>query len=225
MTIEKSIGWVKKTINPIGGLCPEKYRCSYCYVPSFYKRFGWKTEPHLKLEVFEKARRRRKPTRYFLCSTHDLFGDWVPRHWIVQILDDIRKLSRHTFLILTKYPKRTLDFPRISETLDTIPDNCWLGITITSRKDLGRFWPLFFYRPPTKFISFEPLLGDIGDIHEDVLHGVSWIIIGALTLPGGHTRQPQKEWVESLLRQADQYKVPVFMKPNLKWENKRQELP
>lgn len=111
MTIEKSIGWVKHTINPIGGLCPEEYRCSYCYVPPFYKRFGWKTEPHLKLEVFAAVRRRRKPTRYFLCSTHDLFGAWVPRYWIVQILDEIRKLPRHTFLTLTKYPGSDIGFP------------------------------------------------------------------------------------------------------------------
>jgi protein gp37 len=219
MTIERSIGWADDTLNPIGGLCPPEYRCSYCYVPSFYDRFGWETEPHLKLEAFGKARRRKKPTRYFLCSTHDLFGPWIPRSWIVGILSEASKLGTHTFLILTKYPERTLDFT------NSIPWNCWLGVTITKNEDLRRFWPLVFHRPRTKFISFEPLLGDIGDIHEDILHRVNWIIVGALSLPGGRTKQPEREWVESLLRQADQYKVRVFMKPNLKWENRREELP
>lgn len=226
MTIERSIGWADDTLNPVGGLCPPEYRCSYCYVPSFYKRFGWETEPHLKLKAFEKARRRKKPTRYFLCSTHDLFGPWIPRHWIVEIFNQVRKLRRHTFLILTKYPERTLDFPSSLDSLDTIPRNCWLGVTITRNEDLRRFWPLGFHRPLTKFISFEPLLGDIGDIHEDVLHRVNWIIIGPLSLPpGGRTQQPKREWVKSLLRQADCYRVPVFMKPNLKWENRREEFP
>jgi len=225
VSIEKSIGWVKHTVNPIGGLCPEEYRCSYYYVPPFYDRFGWETAPHLQLEAFEKCRKRKKPTRYFLCSTHDLFGPWIPRDWIVRIFNQVRKLQRHTFLILTKYPERTLDFPQTSDSLDTIPRNCWLGVTITNRDDLRRFWPLGFHRRLTKFISFEPFLGDVGDIHEDVLRRVNWIIIGALTLPGGRTKQPEREWVKSLLKQADRHKIPVFVKSNLDWPEKRQEIP
>lgn len=206
MSIEKSIGWVKHTINPIGGLCPEEYRCSYCYVPSFYKRFGWKTEPHLKLEAFEQARWRRKPTRYFLCSTHDLFGTWVPPHWIRAILSYVEALKRHTFLVLTKYPERV--------TNKELPQNLWLGTTITEQREAVRILCLHLTPVDLHFISFEPLLNKI-ELPLYVWGYIDWIIIGALTLPGGHTKQPEGEWVESLVKQADLYKIPVFLKDNL----------
>lgn len=217
MSIEKSIGWVKHTINPIGGLCPEEYRCSYCYVPSFYKRFGWKTEPHLKLEAFENARWRRKPTQYFLCSTHDLFGAWIPKRWILEILWEVEQLRQQTFLILTKYPNRALNF--------TFSSNVLLGTTITKQTELTRLDSLGMSAVKRRFVSFEPLLSKITEIFPYRWRDIDWIIIGALTLPGGRTKQPEREWVESLVEQADRYKIPVFMKENLEWENRRREFP
>lgn len=219
MSIEKSIGWVSKTINPIGGLCPREYRCSYCYVPPFYKRFGWKTEPHLKLEVFEQARRRRKPTRYFLCSTHDLFGPWIPKEWIKAVLSTVDTLRQHTFLLLTKYPMRIHKQWRVQ-----LPRNLWLGTTITDQEAMLQCCPIGTSGATVRFISFEPLLGSV-IIPDQFWADIDWIIIGALTLPGGRTRQPEPEWVDSLIWQADRHKIPVFMKDNLEWENRRREFP
>ena len=62
---------------------------------------------------------------------------------------------------------------------------------------------------PHKYISFEPLLGEI----TVVAGGMSWYIISAQTGPGAI--KPQQEWVEKLIARADQEKIPVFLKDNL----------
>lgn len=227
MSVEKSIGWAEKTLNPILGLCPPEYRCSYCYVPPFYKRFGWDTTPRLDLSVFDAVGKRRKPTRYFLCSTHDLFGEWVPNSWIVDILHQIILNHPHTFCILTKYPDRARNW--------TMPKNAWLGVTVNRKPDIHRVVDLGFCNVGLRSISFEPLLGAV-DMPSNFWGMMDWIIIGALTLPGGRTKQPEREWVESLIDQAERHKIPIFLKDNLKIDGlvvplqpdgsfKRQEFP
>lgn len=219
MSFETSVGWADRQVNPIKGLCPKEYRCSYCYVPPFYKRFGWDTTPRLDLSVFDTVQKRRKPTRYFLCSTHDLFGPWIPKEWIKAVLSTVDTLKHHTFLLLTKYPMRIHKQWRVQ-----LPRNLWLGTTITDSQATLRSAPIGKSGATVRFISFEPLLGLV-KLPEQFWADIDWIIIGALTLPGGHTKQPEGEWVESLVSQADRHKIPVFMKDNLEWENRRREFP
>jgi protein gp37 len=210
MSVETSIGWAKETVNPIKGLCPEEYRCSYCYVPPIYKHWGWDTKPRLHLSAFDKVRKRRKPTRYFLCSTHDLFGPWVADEWIHNILDEVIDNHRHTFCILTKYPARLAGYR------NTISSNCWVGTTITSPEDFYVRVPALSVWPHRlRFASFEPLLAEIQETREEYWSLLDWIIIGAQTLPGGRTKQPEREWVESLISQAERHKIPIFLKDNL----------
>ncbi|NQT33243.1 MAG: DUF5131 family protein, partial [Candidatus Omnitrophica bacterium] len=88
-----------------------------------------------------------------------------------------------------------------------MPDNCWRGVTIT--KGEARVFPLV--DSGIRFASFEPLLGEIQ------MKGCpfDWIILGSLTGPGSKKYQPKVEWIENILRQADEYNVPVFMKNSL----------
>ena len=134
----------------------------------------------------------------------ELFGPWIPREWVLKILEVIKENPHHAFQILTKYP---------SNATYNFPDNVWLGYTITD------FYDLFWYdlkdfedtKAKTHFISFEPLLGEIPT---DCLNGnIDWIIIGSQTNP---YKPPKKEWVLLLLGRAKQLGIPVFMKNNLK---------
>jgi protein gp37 len=58
-----------------------------------------------------------------------------------------------------------------------------------------------------KFISFEPLIGDIGKVD---LTGISWLIIGGES--GPHHRPMNVEWARNLVRQAKEQNVAVWMK-------------
>ena len=63
-----------------------------------------------------------------------------------------------------------------------------------------------------KFVSFEPLLGDIGTVKFDfsLSEPISWIIIGGES--GPHHRSMQIEWARNIVRQAKDQGVAVWMK-------------
>ena len=61
-----------------------------------------------------------------------------------------------------------------------------------------------------KFLSIEPLLEDLGEIN---LEGISWVIIGGQT--GQKKIIPKREWVMNIQTQAEERKIPVFLKNNL----------
>lgn len=214
--VADTIGWAQFTIGPLKGRC--RGGCWYCYDRGRHRRFHLDPTPRLDLSVFEKPRKRRKPARIFVCSTHDLFGNWIPSAWIEAVLREAHESPQHVFQFLTKCPHRAIHF-RFS-----FPENAWVGVTIDSQRAveparaLGCLWRY------TRFVSCEPLLEKI-ELPGDLLGAIDLLIIGPLSLHGGRTRQPDPEWVESLLRQADQYRIPVYMKPNLEWKDKRQELP
>jgi len=214
--VARTIGWADFTIGPVKGRC--RGGCWYCYDHGRHQRFHLDPTPRLDLSVFEKPRKRKKPARIFVCSTHDLFGDWIPVDWIEAVLRQAADSPQHVFQFLTKNLSRAASFWFL------FPRNAWVGATVDQQKAVEQVTVLTGLKDNTRFISCEPLLERI-ELPEELLEALNLLIIGPLTVRGGRTRQPEPEWVESLLRQADQYKVPVFMKPNLKWRDKRQEFP
>ena len=58
-----------------------------------------------------------------------------------------------------------------------------------------------------KFLSCEPLLGDLGALN---LKGVDWVIVGGES--GTQARPMQKEWVLNIQRQCKEQNVPFFFK-------------
>ena len=199
------IEWCDFTVNPIKGLC--KYACSYCYARRMYKRFHWDEEVRLDMNQLDKIAKIKTPSKIFVCSTHDLFGDWIPDSWIFKIITELHRYPQHTFLLLTKNPQRYKNF--------SFRDNFWLGQTVLSKE-------IFVYLPDfknIKFISFEPLLNEnIGDYY---YKGINWFIIGGLTPKPKHTIKA----VESILLQADRFGVPVFIKDNTHYPKERKEFP
>jgi protein gp37 len=69
-----------------------------------------------------------------------------------------------------------------------------------------------------KFVSFEPLLGQIDyggtTWQEFMLSGINWVIIGQQT-PVRKSTMPKIEWIQDIVQAADQVDVPVFLKDNL----------
>jgi protein gp37 len=61
------------------------------------------------------------------------------------------------------------------------------------------------------FISFEPLLGDIGTVKfSNGFDKINWVIIGGES--GPHHRPMDIEWARNLVRQAKEQGVAVWMK-------------
>jgi len=114
------IKWCDFTINPICELCKNDFWC--CYARKIYKRFKWDTEINYNLSVFSDLRKIKKPSKIFVCSTHDVLSEWIQRHWIRRIISYCSDFPQHTFLFLTKNPARYASFEFL--------ENCYLKISI-----------------------------------------------------------------------------------------------
>ena len=199
------IPWADFVCNPVKGVCP--MGCWYCYARDIYKHWG--IDPTIRFDEAELAKvvHRKKPTKIFWGSTMELFGEWVEDEWLERIIDVVWDTPQHTHIFLTKRPGRLSDWG--------FPNNCWTGVSIDGtgalRVHLRKLDGLFHANSRTKFISFEPLLGDCNEFS---LMEIDWVIIGALSQGGRHT-MPKREWVEDIINRADQQGIPVFMKPEL----------
>ena len=198
MNTNTKIEWCDATWNPVVGC---KNGCWYCYGKRMNDRFKWIpkwNEPQL----FDKRLIEdmpKKPSKIFVGSMCDLFGDWIHKDWIKWIISIVKRNPQHTFQFLTKNPKRYLEFD--------FPNNCWLGTTITNRKDGWRIIDLT-RNNNYKFISFEPLLDMFDKEMNYWLKGIDLVIVGAMT--GIGAIKPKKEWIESIKHNN------IFYKNNIK---------
>lgn len=213
--VSKTIGWCDYTWNPVVGC---KNGCPYCYARRIRKRFN----PDIPFEQITNYDERlneplklKKPSKIFVGSMTDLFADWMPKYNVKYILEIVNQCPQHTFQFLTKNPKGYASFD--------FPENCWLGETITEWRDsLYGISPFNFSQNIIRFVSFEPLLGNIR-ISEK--YPYDWVIIGAMTGPGSQKYQPKKEWIDEIVKQADQKNIPIYIKDNAHYPLERKEWP
>ena len=185
------IEWCDYSWNPITGCL---HNCPYCYARKIAMRFDGHFDPTIHYDRL-KEKMPKKPSKIFVCSMADLFGEWVQDNWIDSVLEIVEKNPQHTFQFLTKNPKRYLNF--------TFPKNCWLGITLDNPDRLKLDYLKMM--PNYKFISFEPLLGDMSGLD---LSGIDLCIVGAMT--GQGAIPPKKEWIDSIKHNN------IFYKSNIK---------
>lgn len=118
---------------------------------------------------------------------------------------------------------RVLGFPR----------NVWIGTSVEDQAAADTRIPILLQIPAAvRFLSCEPLIGAVdlnhvqydGTVEYDVLRGtmgvyrphrgkcpgVDWVIVGGESGPGA--RECHVEWIESIVRQCQMAKVPVFVK-------------
>lgn len=227
------IEWTDYTWNPVtgcwgpGGTAEKPNRCPYCYAHSISKRFtpghaevflnnNDPFAPHFHQGRLLEPRQVNRPSRIFVCSMADLFGEWVPRKWIEAIRLETAVVNRHTYIFLTKNPARLAEF-------NPWPGNCWVGATATDEESFAEAAAaLARVDSRVRFISAEPLLGEIRHFTIQAAL-IDWLIIGALTGPGA--KPPCPDWVQTLSGWAKYMDIRRFLKDNLNWPEKIQEWP
>ena len=155
---------VTRTWNPVVGC---QHYCSYCWASQLaetkLKHMERYKDGFDKPKQIPKELRKRfkKEDLVFVTDMGDLFGEFIPKDWILSVLAAIRRSPYAIFLLQTKNPARYLEF------LDVLPLNVMLGATIESNRDYGvskapspmeRYEAMSAIEWCMKFLSIEPIM-------------------------------------------------------------------
>lgn len=164
-----------------------------------------------RLDEYEHKRGRT----IFVCSMADMFGRWTPDEWIEKVFAACDRAPQHTYLFLTKYPKRYEELAR--KGILRNKDNMWYGTSITGQPDAdARTWRMQNVNDYNLFVSIEPLLTYIEPETVDYITDVfDWVIVGAETGRRKDRVIPEKEWINAIAYACSKKDVPLFMKSSL----------
>lgn len=197
------IDWCDSTINCVFG-CPNN--CEYCYGMVMNNRFHfckdwskpeWKPE-HLK-DFYSK-----KPKSIFIDSMSDI-GTWE-QYWFNTVVDAINANPQHRYIALTKRYARYCELARRANV--GVIKNLYIGMSVTTQAQLEKA------TDQVDFYSIEPLLEPL-DIPFN-MNLPRTLIIGAETGNRKGKVIPQKEWIDNIVKQADEQHCIVFMKESLR---------
>ena len=205
------IEWTERTWNPVTGCTKQSEGCAHCYAEVTSRRLcamgnpkyvnGFKSTIHH--EALKEPFNWKKPSTIFVCSMSDLFHKDVPFEFIDKVFRVIEETTQHNYQILTKRAERMAEY---FETRN-IPHNAWIGVTVENRETKSRIDHIRHLDATVKFLSCEPLLGDLEELNLD---GINWIIVGGES--GSQARPMKEEWVLNIKKQADARNIPFFFK-------------
>ena len=142
----------------------------------------------------------------------DMFHINVPDDWVRKVLKVIADHPEWTFILQSRSPLRF--------TMLKLPKNVWIGASYTKEYEpqylinIGKEIRKKMVGSQKLFLTLEPLLENY---KFPTLECFDWIQIGGQ----GKTKQvpekqPEWEWVESILNQARNHNCRVYFKPSLK---------
>lgn len=218
------IEWTDATWNPVSGCVIISPGCTNCYAMRMASRLQSMGHPSYvgvtrksggrpvwtgRLHLVEKALAAplgwRKPRKIFVNSMSDLFQEGVPSAFIARVWSVMQRADWHVFQVLTKRPENMLKVMRESG-LPTLP-NVWLGTSVESAAYAVRIDSLRQVPAAIRFVSFEPLVGPVGQLRMDNIH---WAIIGGES--GPRARAMDERWVDEIRLQCSEQDVAFFFK-------------
>ena len=224
MAGQSDIEWTDATWNPIAGCLMVSPGCTNCYAmrmaarlqamkhPSYTgttRKSGgrpvWTGKIKLVKSALDVPLRWRKPRKIFVNSMSDLFQDGVPEEFIAAVWKTMLEADQHIYQVLTKRPENML---RIVQKLGFEPvSHIWLGTSVESAQYKHRIDQLKLTPAGVRFISFEPLLGAVGNMD---LSGIHWAIVGGESGPGSRPLQP--EWIDEIRLSCRKNNTAFFFK-------------
>jgi protein gp37 len=199
-----TIAWTTHTWNPWHGCARVSAGCDHCYMFEAKRRYGQDPEiirrgaPH----TFTLPLTWRDGM-VFTCSWSDFFiRDADP--WRAEAWDIIRRTPHLTYQILTKRPAR---MRRRLPWTDAPWAHVWLGVSVEAQAWRYRLDGLRAVPAALRFVSFEPLLEDLGPLD---LSGIGWVIVGGES--GPRFRSCEVAWIGGVVEQCRAQGVPCFVK-------------
>ena len=132
-------------------------------------RYGYPEVPdHFKVtrhfDRLKQPLRWRQSRRVFVCSMSDLFHENVHQFDLLQIFDVMEKCKQHTFIVLTKRPKRMYDFIYDHYShYDVAPPPNIIGMVTAENQRCADERILWLMKTPfaKRGVSVEPMLSEI----------------------------------------------------------------
>lgn len=206
------------TWNPISGCL---HGCPYCYMLRMETRFPGTMRPALHEKRLDEPIGKKKPSKIFVGSSGDMWGEWVSRDWILPVLNVAQYAApEHTYQFLTKNPERYAEFD-----LSAL-DNCWFGTTVDGTPKTMKNLDILVRSTggaKLRFVSFEPLLNEPDRRTLANIYLLDWVIIGADSNRGAE--EVPDEWADMIINEARKYDVPVWVKDNYGYPEVIKEFP
>ena len=209
---QSSIEWTQMTWNPTTGCHKVSAGCKFCYAEIMTRRLkamgqekykhGFKivkTHP----ETLEIPYTWKTPKIVFVNSMSDLFHKDVPLDYIKQVFKVMNENPQHVFQVLTKRAERLFEIHKEIRWTH----NIWMGVSVEDSRVVERIDFLRKTRAKVKFLSLEPLIGELKNLN---LKKIDWVIVGG---ESGHTPRPMNpDWVLDIQDQCEKSKVAFFFK-------------
>lgn len=210
---KSNIEWTEMTWNPTTGCTKISDGCRFCYAEPLslrLKAMGLpKYQNGFKLTLHPEELNRpytwKKNRMVFVNSMSDLFHPEVPDEFIQAVFKVMNDTPQHKYQLLTKRSERLL---QIADML-TWSENIWMGVTVENEKVTTRINDLIKTPAKTKFLSCEPLIGEIVSLEEFISY-VDWVIVGGES--GTGARKMEKSWADDILKICRKYSTPFFFK-------------
>lgn len=222
-----AIGWTDDSWNAEHGCFKVSEGCANCYAARGSQRWGhtessWTLDnasENIQMQAHHLANPIDKsPRRIFVNSVSDLFlpEEFLSDDYLREIFDVMHQCPQHAFQGLTKHGCETSDHhgetPRLlrwDEEYGEWPDNLWMGVSVENANRAYRIDQLRQTGAATKWVSFEPLVGPVGDVD---LEGIDWVVIGGESGPADRRREMDHAWAREIRDQAKELDLPVFFK-------------
>lgn len=218
------IEWTDATWNPVAGCSIVSKGCTNCYAMALARRLesmgvqkyegltrrsgnrpvwnGVVREDHVALAI---PYAWKKPRTIFVNSMSDLFHELVSDRFIEAVWRVMLETPRHQYQILTKRPERMAHFMK-KRARHVLP-NVWLGTSVENAEVVDRIAHLRRTPATIRFISFEPLIGPVGNVN---LKSIHWAIVGGES--GRGARPIREEWIDAIHEQCVASDTAFFFK-------------
>lgn len=230
MAERTGIEWCDHTWSPWVGCTQVRPACDYCYAKDWAARFRyveWNGPPRRTSEHYWQQPIRWEAraaecglSQSVFPSLCDPFDNQVPTKWHDDFWRRIHQTPRLLWLLLTKRPQNIERM--LPDHRTGVPDwgdgwpNVWIGTTAEDAAHYRQRWAHVAAIPArVRFLSYEPALGDIGNLDLGRVGAPNWIIAGGES--GRHARPCHPDWVRSVRDQCAAAGVPFFFKQWGEW--------
>ena len=230
---KSNIEWTEVTWNPVTGCTKISPGCKNCYAEIMHHRLmsmGQKkyskpfSEVVLHNDSIKEPLSWKKPKMIFVNSMSDLFHKDIPFTFIDSIFEVMGYCTQHTFQVLTKRPRRLLEYLAWTKIFDAWSKwgHIWIGTSVENKEMAEERIPelLLFktlHQDIKVWISAEPLLEHIflpAEWIDKARYGgtgtLDWVVVGGES--GPNKRPFDCDWARSMRDACKAANVPFFMK-------------